>query len=66
VTGHEFHRTTVHFSGPVQPAWLMRRAGDQPAGDGAVHAGVHASYLHTHPAAQPEAVRRFVERAAVH
>jgi cobyrinic acid a,c-diamide synthase len=66
VTGHEFHRTTVHFSGPVRPAWLMRRTGDQPAGDGAVHAGVHASYLHTHPAAQPEAVRRFVEHAAVH
>ena len=66
VTGHEFHRTTVHFAGPVQPAWLLRRAGDQPAGDGAVRAGVHASYLHTHPAGQPDAVRRFVEHAAVH
>jgi cobyrinic acid a,c-diamide synthase len=66
VTGHEFHRTTVHFARPVRPAWLMRRAGDQPAGDGAVYAGVHASYLHTHPAAQPDAVRRFVEHAAVH
>ena len=66
VTGHEFHRTRVHFAGPVQPAWLLRRAGDQPAGDGAVRAGVHASYLHTHPAGQPDAVRRFVEHAAVH
>jgi cobyrinic acid a,c-diamide synthase len=66
VTGHEFHRTTVHFAEAVQPAWLMRQAGDQTAGDGAVHAGVHASYLHTHPAAQPDAVRRFVEHAAVH
>ena len=66
VTGHEFHRTTVQFSATVQPAWLMRRAGDEPAGDGAVDAGVHASYLHTHPAAQPDAVRRFVEHAAVH
>jgi cobyrinic acid a,c-diamide synthase len=65
-TGHEFHRTTVRFAGTVRPAWLMHRPGDQPAGDGAVHAGVHASYLHTHPAAQPDAVRRFVEYAAVH
>jgi len=66
VTGHEFHRTTVQFAEPVQPAWLLRRAAEQPAGDGAVQFGVHASYLHTHPAAQPDAVRRFVEHAAVH
>jgi len=66
VTGHEFHRTTVQFTEPVQPAWLLRRQADQPAGDGAVQFGVHASYLHTHPAAQPDAVRRFVEHAAVH
>jgi cobyrinic acid a,c-diamide synthase len=65
-TGHEFHRTTVQFGEPVQPAWLLGRAGDRPAGDGAVQAGVHASYLHTHPAAQPHAIRRFVEHAAVH
>lgn len=66
VTGHEFHRTTVQFAEPMQPAWLLRRQADQPAGDGAVQLGVHASYLHTHPAAQPDAVRRFVEHAAVH
>lgn len=65
-TGHEFHRTTVHFDEPVRPAWLLGRAGDRLAGDGAVQAGVHASYLHTHPAAQPYAIRRFVEHAAVH
>ena len=65
-TGHEFHRTTVQFGEPVRPAWLLGRGGDRPAGDGAVQAGVHASYLHTHPAAQPHAIRRFVEHAAVH
>jgi cobyrinic acid a,c-diamide synthase len=32
--------------------------------DGVVHAGVHASYLHTHPAATPGAVARFVAHAA--
>jgi cobyrinic acid a,c-diamide synthase len=57
VVGHEFHRTTVEFAGTVQHAWL-------PAAEGAVEAGVHASYLHIHPAAQPQSVRRFVECAA--
>jgi cobyrinic acid a,c-diamide synthase len=32
--------------------------------DGAVHNGVHASYLHTHPAAHPQAITRFVAAAA--
>jgi cobyrinic acid a,c-diamide synthase len=31
--------------------------------DGAVHSGVHASYLHTHPAGRPRAVTRFVTAA---
>lgn len=56
VTGHEFHRTTVQFADEVRPAWL-------PSGEGAVLAGVHASYLHTHAAATPRSVRRFVDRA---
>lgn len=60
VVGHEFHRTTVEFADPVQPAWLLRGA----VQDGAVQAGVHAAYLHTHPAAHPEAIRRFVSNAA--
>lgn len=65
VTGHEFHRTAVEFSDHVQPAWLMPGAGGRPVRDGAVCGGVHASYLHTHPAGQPAAVRRFVEHAAI-
>jgi cobyrinic acid a,c-diamide synthase len=32
--------------------------------DGAVDRGVHASYLHTHPAAHPHAISRFVAAAA--
>jgi len=32
--------------------------------DGAVYEGVHASYLHTHPASSPGAVARFVAHAA--
>lgn len=59
VVGHEFHRTAVELAGGVQPAWRMAGA----AGEGAILAGVHASYLHTHPAAHPNAVRRLVARA---
>jgi cobyrinic acid a,c-diamide synthase len=65
VTGHEFHRTAVEFGDDVEPAWLFADSAGKPRRDGAVHAGVHASYLHTHPAGQPAAVRRFVERAAI-
>ncbi len=68
VVGHEFHRTTITFTESYRPAWVYR-AGDAdhnaaPLRDGVVHAGVHASYLHTHPAAVPDAVARFVARAA--
>ncbi|HET7668368.1 MAG TPA: cobyrinate a,c-diamide synthase, partial [Mycobacterium sp.] len=59
VMGHEFHRTTVAFGGSYPPAWVF--AGRTR--DGAVHRGVHASYLHTHPAAHPEAIARFVAAA---
>lgn len=62
--GHEFHRTAVTFSGSYQPAWAYRGRDATAVRDGAVHAGVHASYLHTHPAAMPHAVTRFVTAAA--
>ncbi len=64
VTGHEFHRTTVDFTQSYPPAWVFRGAGSESVREGAVHAGVHASYLHTHPAADAGAVRRFVAHAA--
>lgn len=64
VVGHEFHRTTVTFTEGYQPAWVYRGDGAETVRDGAVHAGVHASYVHTHPAAAPEAVARFVAHAA--
>lgn len=62
--GHEFHRTTVDFAHPYPPAWAYRSGAGTTVHDGAVHGGVHASYLHTHPAAQATAVRRFVTHAA--
>jgi cobyrinic acid a,c-diamide synthase len=64
VVGHEFHRTAVTFTESYQPAWAYRGDEVDTVRDGVVHAGVHASYLHTHPAAAPEAVVRFVAHAA--
>jgi cobyrinic acid a,c-diamide synthase len=64
VTGHEFHRTAITFTDTYQPAWVYRGPEVNTVRDGAVHAGVHASYLHTHPAATPDAVARFVAHAA--
>lgn len=64
VVGHEFHRTAVTFTDSYQPAWVYRGDKVDTVRDGVVHAGVHASYLHTHPAATPDAVVRFVAHAA--
>ncbi|MEU5853372.1 cobyrinate a,c-diamide synthase [Saccharopolyspora shandongensis] len=62
VSGHEFHRTVLEPGSGPKPAWLWRATGAQR--EGFVDGGVHASYLHTHPAGQPEAVQRFVARCA--
>jgi cobyrinic acid a,c-diamide synthase len=64
VVGHEFHRTAVTFTDTYQPAWVYRGHNGDAVRDGAIHCGVHASYLHTHPAATPQAVARFVTHAA--
>lgn len=64
VVGHEFHRTTVEFTESYQPAWVYPGHPVATVRDGAVCAGVHASYLHTHPASSPGAVARFVAHAA--
>lgn len=61
--GHEFHRTTLTFTKRYAPAWLYDRPDLGAVHEGVVHGGVHASYLHTHPAAAPHAVTRFVARA---
>ncbi|MFF7329461.1 cobyrinate a,c-diamide synthase [Streptomyces sp. NPDC008150] len=58
--GHEFHRTVVEPGAGAAPAWgvtaPVRRV------EGFVQQGVHASYLHTHWAAEPGVARRFTER----
>jgi cobyrinic acid a,c-diamide synthase len=61
--GHEFHRTTVKFTQDYAPAWVFGNQTADRTRDGAVHIGVHASYLHTHPAALPQAISRFVAAA---
>lgn len=62
--GHEFHRTTVEFADGLDPAWVFRGADGRPVRDGAVRGAVHASYLHTHPAGQPQSITRFAAHAA--
>ena len=62
--GHEFHRTTVAFADSYPPAWVYAGRDLPTIRDGAIDRGVHAGYLHTHPAAQPQAITRFVAAAA--
>ncbi|HEY0448679.1 cobyrinate a,c-diamide synthase [Actinophytocola sp.] len=59
LTGHEFHRTTVTPAHGEPPAWRWHGGSDGFAGP-----ALHASYVHTHPAASPASVARFVARCA--
>jgi cobyrinic acid a,c-diamide synthase len=61
VRGHEFHRTRLVRTGAENPAWGWRAGGS--VAEGAVVRQVHASYLHTHPAGNPDAIARFVTAA---
>jgi cobyrinic acid a,c-diamide synthase len=56
VTGHEFHRTTVHPTGDA--AWVTQ-AGPM----GFATPTLHASYLHTHWAGHPTLAERFASAA---
>ena len=58
VAGHEFHHCAVTPRAGAAPAWGWR--GGEP--EGFVAGGVHASFLHTHPAGSPGAVARLARR----
>ncbi|WP_208754043.1 cobyrinate a,c-diamide synthase [Streptomyces bauhiniae] len=58
--GHEFHRTVVEPEAGPAPAWGV--VAPERRVEGFVQQGVHASYLHTHWAAEPGVARRFTER----
>ncbi|WP_434588397.1 cobyrinate a,c-diamide synthase [Streptomyces sp. A5-4] len=60
--GHEFHRTVIEPGAGAAPAWGMHLP--ERRVEGFVQEGVHASFLHTHWAAEPGVARRFVERCA--
>ncbi|WP_433790369.1 cobyrinate a,c-diamide synthase [Actinoplanes sp. CA-252034] len=66
VTGHEFHRTTVHprsgllLSPAGGAAWAWRGADPEGFATGSVH----ASYLHLHWAGTPSLARNLVAAAA--
>lgn len=63
VTGHEFHHTALaaQTAPDFMPAWGWRAWDGKPKQEGFVRANVHASYLHSHPVATPQAVSRFVQ-----
>ncbi|MEV0683598.1 cobyrinate a,c-diamide synthase [Nocardia sp. NPDC050378] len=61
VRGHEFHRTRLIRTEVANAAWGWRTTG--PVSEGAVTGQLHASYLHTHPAGNPDAIGRFVHAA---
>ena len=61
VEAHEFHRTAVEPRAGEVPAWTV-----DGIPEGFVQDGVHASYLHTHWAAQPGVAERFVTAARAH
>jgi len=63
-TGHEFHHTAISPPTGSPPAWRWRGADGAVAAEGFVRAGVHASYLHTHPAGNPDLVAAFLRSAA--
>ncbi|MFG2877990.1 cobyrinate a,c-diamide synthase [Streptomyces sp. NPDC048337] len=60
--GHEFHRTVIEPGAGTGPAWGFTHP--ERRVEGFVQQGVHASYLHTHWAAEPSVALRFVEAAA--
>ncbi|MFE0604907.1 cobyrinate a,c-diamide synthase [Streptomyces sp. NPDC058892] len=60
--GHEFHRTVVEPGAGETPAWGLTHP--ERRVEGFVRGGVHASYLHTHWAAEPSVARRFAGAAA--
>ncbi|MET9534022.1 cobyrinate a,c-diamide synthase [Streptomyces sp. NPDC006649] len=59
---HEFHRTVLEPGAGAVPAWGVHQP--ERRVEGFVQQGVHASYLHTHWAAQPAVARRFLDRCA--
>ncbi|WP_223837911.1 cobyrinate a,c-diamide synthase [Streptomyces venezuelae] len=60
--GHEFHRTVIEPGAGTSPAWGFTHP--ERRVEGFVQGGVHASYLHTHWAADPSVAGRFTAAAA--
>lgn len=63
VRGHEFHRTRLIDAAADSPAWGWHGSDGARVREGALVHRVHASYLHTNPAGNPEATTRFVAAA---
>lgn len=62
VSGHEFHRTRTAPESGIDAAWEWND-GTATVQEGFVNGGVHASYLHVHPASRPQTVLRLLDAA---
>ncbi|MDX8151564.1 cobyrinate a,c-diamide synthase [Patulibacter brassicae] len=63
VRGHEFHYSTLTPEATSPPAWTLRSRGRERP-EGVATGTLHASYLHTHWAAFPQAAARLVAAAS--
>lgn len=62
VSGHEFHRTRTTPGSGIDAAWEWND-GAGVIQEGFILGGVHASYLHVHPASRPQSVLRLLDAA---
>jgi cobyrinic acid a,c-diamide synthase len=60
VRGHEFHYSRLEALGPLNPAALLEREGEEPRPDGFVQDGLLAGYAHLHFASNPGALEALV------
>ena len=63
VRGHEYHYSGMEELGPLHPAALIVREGEEPRPDGFVEGGLLAGYAHLHFGSYPEALETLLRRA---
>ncbi len=64
VRGHEYHYSRLEPLGPLHPAAMLKRDGEEPRADGFVEGSLLAGYAHLHFGSNPKAVDALVGQAA--
>jgi len=60
VRGHEYHYSRLEPLGPLHPAALLERQGEEPRPDGFVEGNLLAGYAHLHFSSNPDALHALV------